>query len=191
MDIKDIKTGDCLLTTDYKAFLSKSIVKVMNHWKKKQKIVCTEATLSHAGTFAWIAGELYVYGSIESGYKPWLFKVHYSFDNVNEGDIVMRRVTPLTPEEENIVINYVQHLITISISYQFWNFIQWIMLVYFNVDWFKKDSDDFTYCYESQHLVRKHLNPDKYGDTYKTSYFDLVNDPNYSVIFRHEKSYSK
>jgi len=183
MDIKDIKTGDAFLTREYNDFLSKEICYVMKKWGKK-KGYDTSTIFSHAGTFIWIADELYVYGSVESGYKPWLFRLHYSFDDPNEGVAVMRRKTPLTEAEEKQITNYCQHLTTISISYQFWNFIQWLVLVYLGINLFKKDSQDFTYCYESQMLCRKNLDPDKYGETWQTDIYMLLNDPNYEIIYK-------
>ena len=185
-NIKDIKTGDAFLTTDYSSFISKAIRYVMTAWGKK-KGYDTQTVLSHAGTFVWIADELYVYGSVESGFKPWLFRYHYSLIDPNEGVIIMRRKEPLTDKEEKQITNYNQHLTTVSIGYQYWNFIQWLVLVYLGINMFKVDSDNFTYCFESQLLCRKNLNPDRYGETWMTDYFMLVNDPYYDIIYKNVK----
>jgi len=185
-DINSIKTGDTFLTTDYSSFISWCIRGVMKKFAKKNNID-SSIVLSHSGRFVWIANELYVYGSVDSGYKPWLFNNHYSLNDSNEGVIIMRRKIPLTKEEENKTINYCQYLVTVSIGYQYWNFIQWLAFVYLNIDLFKKDGDQFTYCFESELMCRRNLNPEKYGDTYQTDFFRLLNDINYEIVYKNIK----
>lgn len=191
MNLTDIKTGDTILVTDYNNWLSKTICKVMTKYGK-QKGYKTDTILSHACTAVWIGNELYVFGSIESGYKPWLFRKHYSLTDINENGIVlMRRKHPLSASDESALTHYCMHLNTVSIAYQYWNFFQWLAKVYLKINLFKQDSDNFNYCYESAYMCRKVLNPYSYGDTYMTSFFDLYFDPNYEVIYRNVKTLSK
>lgn len=186
--LDDIKTGDTLLCTDYTSFISKAIVKVMKKWaKKKYGINNPEIVLSHSARFARIAGELYVYGSIDSGYKPWLFKNHYSLNDPNEGIVIQRRKVPLTEEEENKTINYMQHLVAINLMYQYWMFIQFLLLVYCNINIFKKRSDDFTYCYYGEWKCRQNLNPETHTQTPIVDFFMLLNDPEYEIIYKNIK----
>ena len=179
MKIEEIKTGDTLLIRGT-GFISNVICKVMEKWGKRNKYD-TSKLYSHAGTFIWIAGELYVFGSIDSGYKPWLFKLHYDWDKDNY--LIMRRNTELTLEESNKVTNYCLHLVTVSLLYQYWNFIQWLVLVYLKINLFKQDSPDYTYCYESTRMVRKDLDPDNYTEVYQSDLFQILYDKNYSIIF--------
>jgi len=180
MDISEIKTGDSFLVRG-NSWISKTICAVMKHWGKKNKQPISPI-YSHAGRFIWIAGELYLFGSVENGYNPILFKNHYDW---NADDFaIMRRKTPLSDIETNQTTNYVLHLDTVSISYQYWNFIQWLMLVYLNINTFKKDSDKFTYCYESERMARKNLNPEWYGNVAETDIFELLYDPNYDIIYK-------
>jgi len=132
---------------------------------------------------------LYVYGSIDSGYRPWIFKDHYSLTDPNQGVVIQRRETPLTVAEENKTIKYVQHLTTVSWMYQYWNFIQWLALVYLGWNWFSKDPDHFTYCYEADYKRRKNLNPEWYpGQDWRVDFFMLSEDKHYPVIYKNLKS---
>ena len=180
MDIKDIKTGDSLLVKS-DSFLSKTICKVMKHWGKKNNYD-TSIIYSHAGRFIWIADELYVFESVDNGYNPRLFKLHYNWETNDFA--VMRRKKALTIAEQKQTTTYCLHLDTISLMYQYWNFFQWLALVYLNINTFKEDSDKFNYCYESECKARKNLNPDKYGKVNQTDIFDLLHDENYEIIYR-------
>jgi hypothetical protein len=182
MNINDIKDGDTLLVRSEKSWLSNTICKVMTKWAKRRGFPKTPM-YSHAARFVWIEGKLYVFGSVDNGYQPWEFNKHYDWDN---GDFaIMRRKEPLTEEERKQTIHYMLHLDTISISYQYWNFIQWLLLVYLRIDTFGRDSQKFMYCYESERECRKNLNPENYmGDISKTDIFDLLYDPFYEVIYK-------
>jgi hypothetical protein len=182
MNINDIKDGDTLLVRNEKSFLSRNICKVMTKWGKRRGVPLTPM-YSHAARFVWIEGELYVFGAVDSGYKPWLFNRHYDWEN---GDFaIMRRKEPLTEDERKQTIHYMLHLDTVSISYQYWTFIQWLLLVYLRINTFGKDSDKFMYCYEAERAARKNLNPGHYvGDISQTDIFDLLYDPFYEVIYK-------
>lgn len=183
MELKEIKTGDTLYVSDKKSFVSRTIVKVMKHYAKKKKIKY-DFIFSHAARFIWIADKLYVYGSIDSGYKPWVFENHYSLNDPDKPCAISRRKTKLSKEEEKQTTHYCQHLVTVSLAYQYWALFLWLLLAYLNIDLFRNDSDNFTYCYEAEEMCRKNLNPANYGQTYKTDFFMLCNDPNYDVIFK-------
>jgi hypothetical protein len=193
METSQIKTGDNFFTTDYNSFVSKTICKVMLKWAQKKKIPIaldskgSKIILSHACTFVWIADKLYVMGSIDSGYKPWLFDNHYKLNDPNEGVAIMRRKIPLTKDEENALTHEALHLVGVSFMYQYWNLIQWLALVYLGINLFKKDSDAVTYCYESTYLLRKKLNPNNYGQTFMVDLFSLTNDTLYSFIYTNVK----
>ena len=178
--MNEVKDGDTFLVrTD--SWLSRTICNVMRRWGKKKKRPLTPI-YSHAARFAWIADELYLFGSVENGYNPILFRKHYDWDQTDFA--IMRRKKELSVEEKKQTINYMLHLDTISISYQYWNFIQWLLLVYLNIDTFGNDSKKFMYCYESERYARKNLNPDRYGNVSRTDIFDLLYDPNYDVVYK-------
>lgn len=193
MNIQDIKTGDDFLTTTYNGFISKAIRTVMKKWAKKKCITIPktkdgkEIIMSHAGTFVWVGEELYLYGSIDSGYKPIVFKDHYSLTSKDHAAIVMRRIIPLNNKEMNKVIKFCQHLVTVNLLYQYWNFIQWCLLVYLNINLFNKDRDAFTYCFESTMKKRQDLDPMNYLDTEQTDVFQLLNDTTYTIIYTNVK----
>jgi hypothetical protein len=153
----------------------------MKHWGRKKGGYDTGHIFSHAARFIWIEGELYLFGSVDNGYQPILFRKHYDWDTSNFA--IMRRKAELSGQEKIKTTHYCLHLDTISISYQYWNFIQWLCLVYLNWNLFKKDSDKITYCYESERKARKDLNPENYQDVYITDIFNLLYDPNYKVIY--------
>lgn len=190
----EIKTGDTLLIMDKKAFISKTIVKTMKKWTwKKYKVANPPIVLSHAARFAKVYDTLYVYGSIDSVYKPWEFDKHYSFEGDEYSIVIMRRKTPLTPEEEITTFRYIQNLTAVSFTYQYTNFIKWLALVYLNINLFKISDKiaklfgtqrKITYCYESEYMCRKELNPENYGETYQVDFFMLINDPNYEIIYK-------
>ena len=174
MKITDIKTGDTLLTNSDK-FLSRVIVKVMRHWGKKTGRK-ERKLYSHAGRFAWLGGELYVFGSIASGYNPSTFK---------GGDFaIMRRRVPLTEEETNKTINYMLHLDSISLGYQYWNFVKWLLRVYLNINILWKKTPRFLYCYEAEYYARQNLDPLTHPDQ-PVDIFTLLEDPEYEII--HER----
>ncbi|MBN1186514.1 MAG: hypothetical protein JXB49_29835 [Bacteroidales bacterium] len=179
MTINDIQTGDTFLVKR-KAFLSKMICKVMKRWGKKNG-KDTSRIYSHAARFIWCFGDLYLYGSVENGYNPISFKKHYDFNN--DDFAIMRRNTPLTEAEKDQTARYCLHLDTVSLSYQYWNFIQWLLKVYLKINLFKKDSEKFTYCYEAERLARKNLNPDNYANVYITDIYELLYDPNYHTEY--------
>ncbi len=180
MKITDIQDGDTFLVrTD--AFLSKEICKVMTHWSKKRGFPAIPM-YSHAARFQWLADDLYLFGSVDNGYHPILFNLHY---NWNDSDFaVMRRKKPLSDEEKKLNLKFMLHLDTLSISYQYWNFVQWLLLVYLGINTFGNDTERFLYCYEAERRARKNLNPESYGNVSKTDIFDLLYDPLYEVIYK-------
>lgn len=180
MNINDIQDGDTFLVRS-NSFLSKTICKVMKHWGKKNGYN-VNLLYSHAARFIWIADELYIFGSVANGYNPILFTKDYDWNT--DDFAVMRRKKPLSNKEKKQTTRFVLHLDSISVMYQYWNFIQWLLLVYLNINTFGKDSAKFMYCYESEREARKNLNPENYGDVSETSIFDLLYDENYEVIYK-------
>ncbi|MFA5153584.1 MAG: hypothetical protein WC554_13555 [Clostridia bacterium] len=127
MNLNDVKTGDTLLVKNNK-FLSKTICKVMKCWGNKNGYP-TNIIFSHAARFIWLADKLYVFESVDNGYNPRLFELHYDWKTSDF--VVMRRKILLTEEEMKQTTNYCLHLDTISLSYQYWNFFQWLFFSVF------------------------------------------------------------
>jgi hypothetical protein len=180
MDINDVKTGDTFLVKS-NTFLSKAICAVMKKWGKK-KGYNTSMIYSHAARFVWFAGELYLFGSVDNGYNPIVFNKHYNWDK--DDFSIMRRNEELSIKEINQTKNYCMHLDTVSKTYQYWNFLQWVTLVYLGLNLFTKDKDGFTYCYESEMMCRKNLNSENYGDVHITDIYQLLYDKNYKIIYK-------
>jgi len=82
------------------------------------------------------------------------------------------------------------HLDSVSVTYQYWNFVQWLTLVYLKINLFTKDSEKYCYCYESERMARKDLYPQNYGDVNRTDIFDLLFDKDYELIYRSNPSTS-
>jgi hypothetical protein len=178
ISINDIQTGDTWLVKS-DSFLSRVICRVMKHWGKKCGLN-TNLVYSHAARFVWIADELYLFGSVENGYNPIPFLLHYDLKKSNYA--IMRRRLPLAEDGKKKTTRYCLHLDTISLSYQYWNLFQWLAKVYLNINLFRKDSDKFLYCYEAERKARKDLNPDHYKEVFITDVFDLLDDPYYVII---------
>jgi hypothetical protein len=182
MNIRDIKTGDTFLVKS-NTFLSKTICKAMKRWGKKRGFP-VDVIFSHAARFVWIADELYVFESVDNGYHPRVFNRHYDWNT--DDFAIMRRKTPLTEEETKQTTHFCLHLDTVNVGYQYWNFIQWLLLIYIGINTFskKEDNNKFEYCYESEREARKNLNPDKYGNVDQTDIFQLLYDQNYEIIYK-------
>ncbi len=109
------------------------------------------------------------------------FDKHYDWDE--DEFVIMRRKGGLNKEEKARAIRYCLHLATVNIFYQYWNLIQWLLLVYLHINTFWKDREAFTYCYESCYLSRKDLDPGEYKDCKNPDVFMLLSDPNYEIIY--------
>lgn len=179
--IDQIKTGDTFLVSG-SSWISNTILKVMRRWGKKQGYDVDKIHIySHAARFIWEGDKLWLFGSVENGYQPILFEEHYNLKKTEM--CIMRRYKELDEKETSQTTNYCLHLDGVSISYQYWNFIQWLLLVYLGINTFKKDSDRFTYCFEGERLCRKNLNPENYEDVFQTDIYQLLLDPNYHIIY--------
>lgn len=187
--ISDIQTGDNFFVRG-DSFLSRSICHVMRKWGKKRgySLDIISKVMSHAAVFV-VHKELpdvpYLYGSTESGYKPIEFDKHYSWDE--DEFIIMRRIGGLNDEQIGKVLRFVLHLTTVSLLYQYWNLIQWLLLVYLNINTFTWDSDDFTYCYESCYLTRREIDSDDYPKIKNPDIFQLLTGNKYEVIYYSKK----
>lgn len=168
-----IQTGDILLVNS-NSFLSKAIRYFMNILRKKKKLP-KQWIGSHAGTFIWINGDLFVAESVKNGFRINLFDRHYS----NMNDFEIRRPRPYSKDEEDLIFDKVFKLQEISDTYQFLNFIQWIFYIIFNVNIFGKGGSNITYCYESTLRIRKYVRPlDFPFNPEMTSYFDVIEKTN-------------
>lgn len=189
MTKNDIQTGDNFLVRG-DSFLSRNICKVMRKWAKKNGYSddVIKNVMSHAAVFV-VHKELpnipYLYGSTESGYKPIEFEKHYSWEN--DEFIIMRRKKGMNNEQKAKTLRYCLHLTTVSILYQYWNFFQWLLLVYLNINTFRKDREAFTYCYESCYLTRRQI--DTYPFIAHPDIFQLLTDENYEIIYKSKKVY--
>lgn len=185
-NLSDIQTGDNFFVRG-PSFLSRGITHVMKKWAKKKNYpkYLIDIVMSHAAVFV-VHNELpdipYLYGSTESGYKPLEFKKHYDWDE--DEFVIMRRVSGMNDVQKSEVLRYCIHLSTVSIFYQYWNLIQWLLLVYLNVNTFTKDREAFTYCYESCYLTRKEVDPTKYSYLPNPDIFMLLGDENYEIIYK-------
>jgi hypothetical protein len=180
MEKEEVKTGDTFLVKS-DTFLSRIICKVMKRWGKR-KGYDTSIVYSHAARFIWIDNVLYLFGSVINGYNPIEFDDNYDWKTTDFA--VMRHKPPLTDDEEKRTRTFCLHLDSVSITYQYWNFVQWLALVYLRINLFTKDSEKFCYCYESERMCRKDLYPQNYGDVNRTDVFDLLFDKDYEIIYR-------
>jgi hypothetical protein len=165
-----IHTGDILLVNS-KSFLSKSIRYFMDILRKKKKIP-KQWIGSHAGTFIWLNGDLFVAESVKNGFRIDLFERHYG----TMTDFQIRRPSkPYSPDEEDMVFDKSFKLQEISDTYQFWNFIQWIFYILLGINIFGKGGSNITYCYESTRRIRQYVRRDEFPiNPEMTSYFDVI-----------------
>ena len=165
-----IQTGDILLVNSG-SFLSKAIRFFMNILRKKLHLP-KQWIGSHAGTFIWINGDLFVAESVKNGFRINLFSRHYA----NMKDFEIRRpVKPYTKDEEDMIFDKIFKLQEISDTYQFWNFIQWIFYILLGINIFGKGGSNITYCYESTVRIRKYVRPTDFPiNPEMTSYFDVI-----------------
>lgn len=165
-----IQTGDILLVNS-NSFLSRAIRYFMNILRKKRGLPA-QWVGSHAGTFIWINGDLFVAESVKNGFRINLFDRHYA----GMEDFEIRRPTQeYTKDEEDQVFDKIFKLQEISDTYQFLNFIQWLVYILFNVNIFGKGGSNITYCYESTLRIRKYVRPQDFPiNPEMTSYFDVI-----------------
>ena len=165
-----IWTGDLLLVNS-KSFLSRAIRFFMNILRKKLKLP-KQWIGSHAGTFIWLNGDLFVAESVKNGFRINLFSRHYATMKDFE---IRRPVKPYTKDEEDMIFDKIFKLQEISDTYQFLNFIQWIFYILFGVNIFGRGGSNITYCYESTMRIRKHVRPSDFPlNPEMTSYFDVI-----------------
>lgn len=187
--LNEVETGDDFLVRG-SSFLSRSICHVMVKWGKQKgyDLQVIALVMSHAAKFVRhteLPDTPFLYGSTESGYKPLEFERHYSWDE--DEFIIMRKVGGLSSEQKSKVLRFVIHLVTVSIMYQYWNLIQWLLLVYLHINTFTWDSEDFNYCYESCYLTRRELNPEDYPSTKNPDIFQLILGKGYEIIHYSKK----
>ena len=180
MKLSDVKTGDSFGFRG-NSFVSKVILNTMKYWGKRHGYN-VDKLYSHFGRAVWIANKLYIFGSIDSGYKPWLFELHYDWEL--DDFIIMRRTKELVIIEEIDTTHFCMHLTTINLFYQYLALLQWLILVYLRINTFKNHpSNDFTYCYRAELMCRADLNPENYKQTSVVDVFMLRDDPNYEIIY--------
>lgn len=170
IQINKIKTGDIFLVNST-SFLSHAIRYFMNILRKRKGLP-QQWVASHAGTFIWLNGDLFVAESVKNGFRLNLFSRHYE----GAGDYQVRRVaTPYSVDEEDMVFDKIFKLQEISDTYQYLNFIQWVAYILLGWNIFGKGGSNITYCYESTQRIKKYVRPSVISnDAEMTSFFDVI-----------------
>lgn len=165
--INKIKTGDKFFVNST-SFLSKAIRFFMKLYAKKYKLTF-DKIYSHVGIFVWIADELYIAESVDNGFNLRVFNQHY--DLQKDDYIIIHRNKPI---DEKKALKWLINLATVKIAYQYYNFIQWPLLILFNINLFSKGGRKFTYCYEACKRFDEFIEPGStQGSLEIASFFDI------------------
>lgn len=186
MDLTKIQNGDRLLYAGT-SFISKAIIYWMRQYTKKFTISPSTLTLlngfvgSHSGTLFWVNGVLYIYESVDFGYKPDVFTDKY---NDESNFLILRIKGGYTPEQAKAALAYAMQLVAVSVIYPYWDLIFWIQYITTGISWMLKwGGTKSEYCFESTYRILNHVLPDVFTkDSQVISFFDLVGDNDIIVI---------
>lgn len=158
----DIKTGDLFLCKS-NSFLSKAIVKFMYKYAKDNKIkIKKEEIFSHAGIFIRTNDNiLRIAEAVENGFRIREFTKYYKLDN--QKNCVLRLKFDISDYDILKIEKEIYRLQEINISYQFWNFLQWINFIIFKRNLFQ-NSERFLYCYEAAYRIYAYAFPFLFPD---------------------------
>jgi len=196
-DINQIETGDRFFilgekkpNSNYPTFLSRQIRWWMEVYGKQLGI--PKAWIgSHATTLVWIADKLYVCESIDGGFRVHSFTACYDLDTDNY--IIVRNIDGYTDEQKKAITQYVLELSAVSITYNFLNFIQWIVYVLsgfiskkHRINLFFKNPKRINYCYQSTYMGMKSICPQIFNKNIQTvSWFDVFDPEKQKIIIDH------
>lgn len=184
MKTPQFRTGDRILVNS-NSFLSRSIQFFMRLYARKRHID-TQNTFSHAGTLVFIDGELYIAEAVENGYKLREFNKHYNL--AKDKIIVFRNGIPYTRDEQTMARKYALYLMEVNNCYQYWAFIQWIVLILFNINIFGKGNKFSSECYEATYRIAKHVRPDEFIRNPETATcYDILLETD-KIVFDYRKN---
>jgi hypothetical protein len=127
-DIQDCDTMLC----EGKADLSTLIESEMRHYRMNFTIdpgvlkIFDGFVPSHSATFFREHGQLYVYGSIFTGFKPELFTANYS---ENDNLRVFRSSVSITQAQKDSAFAYAQMLVDVTNGYPIYELITWMLYI--------------------------------------------------------------
>jgi hypothetical protein len=187
--VATIQTGDAFISHGT-ATISQAIEYFMEEYRKNFHVdpgvikLLTDAngkvmTISHCATFIWDAGDLWLYGSIDWGYKPIIFTDHYT-----ENDNLMVLRDGLTEiQQHNLVVDAMK-MTGEATLYPYWILAMWALYVathwkYLLSGGGHRAEDCFKACYE----LKRAILPDKYNlnPLYVTCY-DCIRADNQIII---------
>ena len=167
IDISKIQDGDRLFSHGTAA-ISKDIEHWMTVYRDNGKFKIDPGVLkllngfiaSHCATFFWVQGKLYIYGSIEYGYRPIVFTDHYSDA---DSFLVLRSRDGYTASQKIAAFNYAMQALGDSTIYPYWALPMWIAYVKTGWKWFLSGGGHRAQvCYKSVYQVLKAVEPEKY-----------------------------
>ena len=165
-DLKLIHSGDIGVFAG-KSTVSKLIIHYMKEYRDNGKFNIDKGIIellngfvpSHLATFFWIDRQLYLFGSIESGFKPILFKDHmYDYTS-----FMIIRKSGYTIEKVSKGLKYAMTSTGKSSIYPYWRLPLWI--VYTKTGWkwpMSWGGDKAMECYKSTYEILREVFPEEY-----------------------------
>jgi len=186
IDTSKIQDGDRFLSAGT-AWISKQIIHYMTLYRDKFPVVNGVKNLlsgfvaSHCATFFWIDGVLYLYGSIDWGYKPIVFTDHYS---ENDSWIILRTKDGYTDGQKKLALNYAMVSMGGSTIYPYWALPMWILYVKTGWKWvLNGGGQKAQVCYKSVYQVLRQIEPYKYSlNPLYVTFFDSIRSDDQIII---------
>ncbi len=179
-----IKNGDTGLFAGT-SFLSKEIIRFMTQYRNefpvdKEVVAKLKGFVpSHAGTFFRVDGVLYLFGSIEWGFKPIVFLDHYS-----DADSFMVFRDGLTLDQSHRALKKAMVMTGESTLYPYWSIALWILYIKTHWKWLLSfGGRRAEVCYESTYEIKREVLPEKYNlNPNWVSCFDLIRPDSQLII---------
>jgi len=190
LDLSDIQDGDFGFFQGRKG-ISKAIIKAMEDYKKNFVIDPAVLALldgfvaSHVGVFFWDRGELWLYGSIEWGFKPIKLRDHY---NITDSFIVLRDPGWTKALQDKAFI-YCQEKVGDSTSYPYWRLLLWRLYISTKWEWpMSWGGQRAEECYKSGYQVKREVFPDRYDmNSLYASFYHCIRSDNTLVLNNRRK----
>jgi hypothetical protein len=174
----DFETGDRFLIKG-NGFLAKGIQVFMEKYCRDNGITC-DWIGNHAGSIVVEDDHIWIYEAVAEGYVRHDFSTEYAH---KKGWITMRKKGGMTDKEKKRYANNARKLKVKVVSYQFWNFPQWMAYILSRgkIDLFGLGDDSFVYCFEGEERNCNASFPGHFPLPEMATWPDLYLDPLYEI----------
>ena len=176
--MRDFQTGDRFLIKG-NGLLAKGIQVFMKKYGRDNGIKC-DWIGNHAGSIVVEDDHIWIYEAVAEGYVRNDFSTGYF---KKKGWITLRKKRGMTEEEKERYRQNARKLDVKVISYQFWNFPQWIAYILSKgrIDWFGLGDDSFVYCFEGEERNTNAALPGHFPLPEMSTWYDLYLDKEYEI----------